>query len=103
MSQVWQTICASGALTLIMTLIITQIVNSQFNQMKSWQQTKVENDLLMMTKLDKLGDMTVLMANKLHEAGVINGDLEDLKQDYKKADDKYEDQLRKIAAEIKRK
>ena len=57
----------------------------------------------MMTKLDKLGDMTVLMANKLHEAGVINGDLEDLKQDYKKADDKYEDQLRKIAAEIKRK
>jgi len=78
-------------------------VNNQLDQVKALQQKKTENDFLMWMKIDKLGDMTELMANKLHEAGVINGDLEDLERKYKEADEKYEEHIHQLAAAVLRK
>lgn len=103
MSSAVQVICASGIFTTIMTLILTRIVNRQFDQMKKWQESKKTNDFLLWTKIDKLGQMTNLMANKLHEAGIINGDLKELYQEYRTADQKYNDNLKEMAAEIMRK
>jgi len=78
-------------------------VNSQLDQIKDLQKTKSQNDFLLWTKIDKLGDLTCLMAEKMHEAGIINGDLESLKQEYKAADDEYEKHVRRLAAEVLRK
>lgn len=57
----------------------------------------------MMIKMDKLGDLTVLMAKRLHDVGIINGDLEEVKNDYKAADDAYDKNIKKLAAEVLRK
>lgn len=103
MNAIWQWIGASGILLTILTLIITKIVNNLSDQLKKLQQTKTDNDFLLWTKIDKMGDMMVLMANKLHEAGIINGDLEGLKQEYRQADAKYNDNVRRLAAEVLRK
>ena len=103
MSELLKMIAASGILTTIMTLIITRIVNRQFDQVKEWQHKKTENELLMMVKMDKLGDLTVLMAKRLHDVGIINGDLEEVKKDYKAADDAYDKNIKKLAAEVLRK
>ncbi len=102
MSQVMQIICASGLIGTVITLIVTRIVNDQLDQIKSLQKTKTENDFLLWSKIDKMGDLTLLMAKRMHEAGIINGDLEQVKQQYKEADAKYEDHIRHLAAEVLR-
>lgn len=56
-----------------------------------------------MVKMDKLGDLTVLMAKRLHDVGIINGDLEELKKEYKAADTEYDKNIKKLAAEVLRK
>ena len=43
------------------------------------------------------------MAEKLHDAGIINGSLDKLKEQYKKADEDYEKHLKRLAAEVMRK
>ena len=43
------------------------------------------------------------MAEKMHDAGIINGDLDKLKEQYKKADEDYEKHLKRLAAEVMRK
>lgn len=103
MSQVMQMICASGVITTVMTLIITRLVNRQFDQIRKWQDAKQENELLMMIKMDKLGKLTQLMAKRLHDVGIINGDLEELQKEYKAADEDYERNIKKLAAEVLRK
>lgn len=103
MSQVLQIICASGIIGTIITVIVTRAVTDQLDQLKSMQKTKTESDFLLWTKIDKLGDLTLLMAKRLHEAGIINGDLEAVKQQYKEADANYEDHIRHLAAEVLRK
>ncbi len=102
MSQVMQIICASGILGTVITLIVKNIVNNQLEAVKKFQQTKTDNDFLLWTKIDKLGELTCLMAEKMHEAGIINGDLEQVKQNYQKADEDYEKHIRRLAAEIMR-
>ena len=82
---------------------MTRAVNSQLDAIKKLQQTKTDNDFLLWTKIDKQGDLVLLMANKMHEAGIINGDLENVKQEYKAADAEYEKHVRKLAAEVLRK
>ena len=79
------------------------MVKDQFEKIKQWQHAKTDNDFLLWTKIDKQGDLTMLMANKLHEAGIINGDLEDLQKNYRAADEKFEDHVHKLAAEVLRK
>lgn len=78
------------------------IVNNQLEAVKKFQQTKTDNDFLLWAKIDKLGDLTCLMAEKMHEAGIINGDLEQVKRKYKEADEDYEKNIHKLAAEIMR-
>ena len=102
MSQALQVICASGVFTTIITLIISRIVNNQMDQIKRLQKAKTDNDFLLWCKIDKMGDLTLLMAKRMHEAGIINGDLEQVKQQYKEADAKYEDHIRHLAAEVLR-
>lgn len=57
----------------------------------------------MWTKIEHMGNLIELMAAKLHEAGVINGDLEELKKDYKQASEDYDKHIRHLAAEVLRK
>ena len=38
----------------------------------------------------------------MHDAGIINGDLEEVKRQYKKADEDYDKHLKRLAAEIMR-
>ena len=102
MSQVMQIICASGIVGTVITLIVTRAVNSQLDQIKKLQQTKTENDFLLWTKIDKLGDLTCMMAEKMHDAGIINGTLEEVKKQYQKADEDYDKHLKHLAAEIMR-
>ena len=78
-------------------------MNSQLDQLKEFQKTKTESDFLLWTKIDKMGDLIELMAAKLHEAGVINGDLEEVKKEYRTADKNYDDHVRHLAAEVLRK
>ena len=103
MSQILQVICASGLIGTVITLIVTRAVNSQLDQLKEFQKTKTESDFLLWTKIDKMGDLIELMAAKLHEAGVINGDLEEVKKEYRTADKNYDDHVRHLAAEVLRK
>lgn len=103
MEQILQVILASGIVTTIVTLIISRIVNGQLDQIKHMQQTKTESDFLLWTKIDMQGELIELMALKLHEAGVINGDLEEVKKKYKQASDDYEKHIRHLAAEVLRK
>lgn len=102
MSQVMQIICASGLIGTVITLIVTRFVNDQLDQIKQMQKTKTDSDFLLWSKIDKMGDLTLLMAKRMHEAGIINGDLEQVKQQYKEADAKYEDHIRHLAAEVLR-
>lgn len=102
MSQLMQIICASGIVGTVLTLIVTRAVNNQLDQIKQMQKTKTESDFLLWTKIDKMGDLSLLMAKKMHEAGIINGDLEQVKQQYKEADANYEDHIRHLAAEVLR-
>lgn len=82
---------------------MTRAVNSQLDAIKKLQQTKTENDFLLWTKIDYQGELTCLMAEKLHDAGIINGSLDKLKEQYKKADEDYEKHLKRLAAEVMRK
>lgn len=100
MSSLWQMILTSGLFSLLMTLVVTWVVNSGFKKIERWQKMKTDETFLMMNKMDKMGDLTVLMANKLHEAGIINGDLEEVKKEYKAADSEYERHIKQLAAEI---
>ena len=102
MSQVMQIICASGLIGTVITLIVTRFVNDQLDQIKQMQKTKTDSDFLLWSKIDKMGDLTLLMAKRMHEAGIINGDLEQVKQQYKEAEAKYEDHIRHLAAEVLR-
>lgn len=102
MSSIWQMILTSGVFSLVMTLVVTWVVNTGFKKIEHWQGVKTDETFLMMEKMDKMGALTVLMANKLHEAGIINGDLEELKKDYKAADEKYDKHIKQLAAEVLR-
>ena len=58
------------------------------------QQQKLEK--ILVTKLDKLSVIVELMARKLHDAGVINGDLEKVQKDYAEIDEMYDEFIRDI-------
>ena len=60
-------------------------------------QDNVDIQFLMMQRMDKLSEMTHLMAQKLHDQGVINGDLEKLDKKYKELDENYESEVKRLA------
>ena len=54
----------------------------------------------MMDRIDSLSEMTQLMAKKLHDAGIINGDLEIMQNKYSGLNAEYEKTLRHLATEV---
>ena len=53
-----------------------------------------------MSRIDNTAEMTHMMARKLHDAGVINGDLQELDAKYKELNEKYDNHMRKLAIEV---
>lgn len=104
MSSLLQTILAavgaSGIVGLITTLIVTRVVQKSFERQDRRETLRDENQFLMMKRLDNVADMTHLMANKLHEAGTINGDLEELDEKYKRLNEEYDENIKKLAFEV---
>ena len=60
----------------------------------------VDIQFLMMDRIDSLSELTQLMAKKLHDAGIINGDLEIMQNKYKGLNDEYEKTLKHLAREV---
>ena len=62
-------------------------------------QSKQTTDIqyLMMQRLDKNSEITHLMAQKLHDQKIINGDLEELDRKYKELDAEYEAEVKRLA------
>ena len=63
------------------------------------EQTKrnINIQYLLMQRIDKLSELTHLMAVRLHEKKIINGDLEALDKKYKELDAEYEEEVKRLA------
>ena len=93
---------ASGIIGTIVTLVITRRIDKEFAKHDQREKLRDENQLLMMDRVDNSAEMTHLMAKKLHDAGVINGDLKELDEKNKRLNEKYNDHMKKLAAEVLR-
>jgi len=93
---------ASGIIGTIVTMVITRRINEEFAKHDQREKLRDENQLLMMDRVDNSAEMTHLMAKKLHDAGVINGDLKELDEKNKRLNEKYNDHMKKLAAEVLR-
>ena len=106
MSNLAQTILAaigaSGIVGIVLTLVVTRIVNKRFDQVDQREALRDENQLLMMDRVDNSAKMTHLMAVKMHDAGIINGDLKELDEENKKLNEKYNENIKKLAMEVLR-
>lgn len=104
MSAIWQVVAAglgaTGIFTLIFTSIVTRLMNRQYAKQDRREQLRNENQLLMMARMDNQSEMIHLMAKKLHDAGIINGDLEELDVKYKDLEGKYNVHMQKLALEV---
>jgi hypothetical protein len=98
MATVWQYITASGVLVVAMTAIVTKVVNRRFDEMERREKDRARLEKIMICRTDKMSGMVELMADKLHEQGIINGDLEQLRQAYAVTDREYEEYLRELLA-----
>lgn len=98
MQTVWQYITASGVLVVAMTAIVTKVVNRRFDEMERREADRARLEKIMICRTDKMSGMVELMADKLHEHGIINGDLEALRQAYAATDREYEEYLRELLA-----
>ena len=81
-------------------LLQRQITQRDDKREREYSARKKEQDdiqYLMMQRLDKLSEITHLMAQKLHDQNIINGDLEKLDQKYKELDAEYEDKVKRLA------
>ena len=79
----------------IVYLQISQAKRDKQRDEKQENQQKLQ--FLMMRKMDKTSEMTHLMAQKLHDKGIINGDLETLDKNYRELDAEYEEEVRRLA------
>ena len=69
-------------------------------EMDEQQKTNTDIQFLMMERIDSLSDMTQMMAKKLHDAGIINGDLEEMNQKYAGLNSEYEQSIRGLALKV---
>lgn len=106
MSNLAQTILAavgaSGIVGVVLTLVVTRIVNKRFDQVDRREALRDANQLLMMDRVDNSAKMTHLMAVKMHDAGIINGDLKELDEENRKLNEKYNENIKKLAMEVLR-
>lgn len=72
-------------------------------EQRKQQKQNADIQFLMMQRLDKLSEMTHLMAQKLHDKGVINGDLEKLDNKYQELDAAYEEEVKRLALIVQNK
>lgn len=104
MENLWQIIItavgASGVVGAIITTMIKKQMDKQYAHQEKREKLRDENLFLMMERVDNSAEMTHLMAKKLHDAGIINGDLEELDERNKKLNEKYNDHLRSLALEV---
>ena len=94
MQTVWEYITASGVLVIAMTAVITKVVNMRFDEMERRDKDRARLEKIMLCRTDKMHEMVELMATKLHDKGIINGDLAELRQKYEATDREYEEYLR---------
>lgn len=91
---------ASGIIGMIMTLVITRKINQGFAAVDRRETLRDENQLLMMDRVDNSAKMTHMMAQKLHDAGIINGDLKEMDEENKRLNKKYEENMKQLAFEV---
>lgn len=77
--------------------------NSRKRELAEQKKRNTDIQYLLMQRIDKLSEMTHLMAVKLHEKKIINGDLEALDRKYKELDDEYEKEVHRLALVYSRK
>ena len=87
-------ITASGILVTVMTVVVTKVVNRRFDEMERRDRDRAKLEKLMLCRTDKMHEMVELMATKLHDKGIINGDLAELQKRYEITDREYEEYLR---------
>ena len=98
-SEIWQLIVSSGVIGLIGSLVVSRFVNFRLDKMAEDKSAEKEERFLMMKLVKKNVDLTELMADKLHAAGVINGDLEKLKQETEAIEEDYHRLLMRFFSE----
>ena len=107
MSTLWQIILASlGSVSifgLIFTSVLNRIMAKQYEKQDTREKLRDDNDLLMMARMDCLADLVQLMAKRLHDAKIINGDLSELHNKYKGLEEKYDGNMKSLAHEILKK
>lgn len=91
---------SSSIIGIIITTAVKKQMDKLYDQQNRREELRDENNLLMMSRMDNVSDMTHLMAKKLHDAGIINGDLKELNDKYKELDSKYDKNIKKLALEV---
>lgn len=91
---------ASGIVGVVVTMIVTRMVNKNFERQDRREKLRDDNQFLMMKRLDNIADMTHLMANKMHDAKIINGDLKELDEKYQKLNEEYDENIKHLALEV---
>ncbi len=91
---------SSGIVGIIITTAVKRQLEKQYEKQNRREELRDENNLLMMSRMDNVSDMTHLMAKKLHDAGIINGDLKELDEKYKELDSNYDKNIKKLALEV---
>lgn len=69
-------------------------------QLDAQQKKNTEIQFLMMERIDSLSDLTQMMAKKLHDAGIINGDLDHMNQKYEGLNSDYERSIKSLALKV---
>lgn len=99
----WSAVLTGGVGVAVVTGLFGVII-ARINRidcdMKSSRNDRVKENFLMMEKLGKTCDLSQLTAQKLHEAGIVNGDLEAINCACKKADEDYEKHIHQLAVEV---
>ena len=90
----------SGIMYFVMTKIVARKMDKRYAEEDERDRLVEENMFLMMDRVDNAAEMTHMMAVKLHDAGVINGDLHALDEKNKELNEKYNDHLRSLALRV---
>lgn len=104
MDNLTEIILAVLGSTSIVSVIVTTYIKNQMDKQQKAQEKRErlrdENQFLMMERVDNCAEMTHLTAQKLHDAGIINGDLEELDKKNKKLNERYNENLKNLAMEV---
>ena len=91
---------SSGIMYFVMTKVVAHKMDKHYAEQDAREKLRDENLFLIMARVDNSAEMTHMMAVKLHDAGVINGDLHALDEKNKELNEKYNDHLRSLALRV---